>query len=180
MLFSLAPCSILIAGLVDAWPLRRLSVVACVVVVGLLVALFPLTRYGNEVFEAIAPGDVKAASWIHTHVPTGQKIWVVNGDNPLDSTGVGRYTYATLPGPTFTSEAAYNKAIHTVAHGDWIYLSRSQGEYGVVFQGDFPNDWIEDFVFWLIGTKMVRIVYQTPTAFVLRVVGPTPDLRPAR
>jgi len=180
LLFSLAPCSILIAGLLDASPLRWLAAVSCILVVGLLLALFPLTRYGNEVFEAIAPGDVKAANWIHDHVPVGQTVWVVNGDSPLDSAGIGRYHFALLPGPTFTSEAAYDKAIHSVSHGDWIYLSRSEGEYGVVFQGDFPGNWIQDFVFWLIGTKLVGIAYQTSTAYVLHVVGPTPHIKPAR
>ena len=161
--------AILLAALLDTPKLRWPPIVACLVVVGVLVALFPVTRYGNEAFEAMAPGDVAAANWVHSHVPLDATVWVINGDNPLAAKGIQRYEEATLPGPSFTSEASYEKAISTVRNGDWIYLSRSQGEYGIYFQGDFPQDWIRDFAFWLVGSKEARIAYQTSTAYVLHV-----------
>jgi hypothetical protein len=169
LLFSLAPGAIFLAALLDAPSLRWPPIVACLVIVGLLVALFPVTRYGNEAFEAMAPGDVAAANWVHDHVPVGATVWVINGDNPLGARGIQRYEEATLPGPSFTSEASYETAISSVRPGDWIYLSRSQGEYGIYFQGDFPQNWIRDFAFWLVGSKEARIAHQTSTAYVLHV-----------
>lgn len=169
LLFSLAPAAIFLAALLDTPSLRWPPIVACLIIVGLLVALFPVTRYGNEAFEAMAPGDVAAANWVHSHVPVGATVWVINGNNPLAAKGIQRYEEATLPGPSFTSEASYETAISTVRRGDWIYLSRSQGEYGIYFQGDFPQDWIRDFAFWLVRSKEARIAYQTSTAYVLHV-----------
>ena len=142
-----------------------------VVVVTVLVVLFPLTRYGNESFEAMAPADVAAATWIHANVPTGSTIWVANDDNPLNSEHIGRYTYdAPLPGPPLISVRSYEFAVRYVHLGSWIYLDRSQEEYAIVDQGGYPQQWIDQFAHWLVSTGHARIAHRTSTAYVLQEI----------
>ena len=49
LLFSLAPCSIFIAGLLDGVSLRWTGIIAFVLIASVFVGLFPLTCYGNEI-----------------------------------------------------------------------------------------------------------------------------------
>ena len=168
LLFSLAPCSIFIAGLLDGVSVRWTGVAAFAIIATLLVALFPLTRYGNEIFDAMAPSDLAAASWIHSNVPAGSTVWVVNENHTLYSEGLGRYRYAILDTPPPVSVRAFNVVVKQVKRGSYIYLNRSQEEYGIVVQGGFPQHWIDHFADWLVSSGHAKIVHRTATAYVLK------------
>ncbi len=166
LLFSLAPCAVLVAGFVDAARPRPRAVAAALGVLLVLAGLFPLARYGNESFEAIAPGDLAAARWVVAHVPPGATVWVANGDNPLDGLAAGRLRVETAA----TGEPSAGRRL---AKGDWLYLSRSQGEYAVSNQGYPAGNWVRSAVAFLVSGGSVRIVHRTATADVLEVTAPT-------
>jgi len=177
LLFSLAPAAVLIASLVDHAPLRRWSVVLCVAISLALLALFPLNRYGNESFEAIAPGDLAGAAWIHVHVGAGANIYIANRDEPLYYAKVGSYKLiqagglVTLQGKHLADHLPFTRV------PTYVYLTQSEDRYGVDFLGN-PPGWMSSFITQLIKTGDVHVVYRNATSIVLRVEKQKPPKRP--
>ena len=170
LLFSLKLASILIALLVDRTQTTRISLAIFVVVIALITAMFPFARYGNESFEAMAPGDVAAADWIQHHVSTGSSIIVLIDNLPLAvSTS---YQVDPLDGFTFASTDVDRWVLSTIAASDpniWILLTRSQYEYGTVVEG-FPSGWLSTLEERFLATGNVEVKYRTSTAVVMKVV----------
>ncbi len=174
LLFSLVPAAILTAGLLDADHLRRLPVIACLVVSLGLLALFPLTRYGNESFEAISPGDLKSAAWIHANVPHRSLIYVANRDEPLNYTHPGLFKLVELGEVVFATGPALARGLPaSTQHPTWIYVSHSEYEDGVNFSG-YPKGWLQNFIGHALQTGKVQIAYSNEGSYVLRV-----DRKPA-
>lgn len=163
LLFSLAPLAVLGAALIDGPFLRRGAVVAFTLVGCALVLLFPFARYGNESFEAVAPGDIQATNWIYGNVPAGATILVFSRDEPLMYSHVGDYKVrelgAAVLDPVSTIESALPKA------STWIFLSRTQQEYGQVYIG-LKKGWMQTFERRLSQIPFVHLVDRTSTASV--------------
>ncbi len=168
LLFSLAPASILIALLVDERVTTRISLAIAVVVIALMAAMFPLARYGNESFEAMAPGDVAAADWIQGHVPTGSIIVVVIDDLPMSES----QSVDVAGGLAFASTDELHWVLATTAKAYpnvWILLTRSQYEYGTVV-GGYPSGWLLTLEGRLLATGVVEVKYRSSSAVVMKVV----------
>ena len=178
LLFSLAPAAVLIASLIDRVPLVRSSVAICLAVAVALLVLFPLDRYGNESFEAIAPGDLAAAVWIHGHVPNGAVVYVANRDEPLYYAHVGVYRLLEVGNLINLKSGQLSERLPVSRVPTYIYLTSSETNYGVDFQGN-PSNWISTFVDELLKTGDVHVVYRTPTALVLQVKKSAPPRHPA-
>jgi hypothetical protein len=172
LLFSLAPAAVLIAGLVDVPSPSRLAIVACVLVGALLLALFPLTRYGNESFEAMSPGDVGAVNWVSDHVPVGSYLLVANSDNPFDSVYFESLHIEGLGGLAVLPTKTLRKELFDTVPNVWIFLDLSQEEYGIAMQGE-PQGWELKLTERLLRTGVVEMKHRSSTAVVLKVVLPT-------
>jgi hypothetical protein len=168
LLFSLAPAAILTASLIDYAPLRKASVVFLLGLGVLLLAVFPIDRFGNEVFEAISPGDLAGATWIHVHVPDGANIYVENRDEPLYYSKVGDYKLIEFGNLMTYTGATLAEHLPVSRVPTYIYLTRSENEYGVDFLGNSP-DALDQFVTQLLKTGYVHVVYRDSTALVLRI-----------
>jgi len=169
ILFSLAPVSVLIALLVDAGLTTRTSLAIFVVVIALTSAMFPLARYGNESFEAMAPGDVAATDWIQGHVPTGSIILVVIDDLPMGESP--SLSVDVAAGLAFAPTDKDRRVLTATAKTDpnaWILLTRSQDEYGTVVEG-FPSDWLSTLEKRLLATGNVEVKYRSSSAVVMKV-----------
>jgi hypothetical protein len=177
LLFSLAPAAILTAGLIDHAPLRRWSVVTCLVVSVSLLALFPLDRYGNESFEAITPGDLAAATWIHAHVPVGANIYITNRDEPLYYSKVGSYKLIQAGGLTTLRGTQLADHLPFTRVPTYIYLTQSEDRYGVDFLGS-PTGWMSSFIAQLLKTGDVHVVFKNSTSVVLRIEKQQPPKHP--
>ncbi len=168
LLFSLAPASVLIALLVDEGITTRISLAIVVVVIALMIAMFPLARYGNESFEAMAPGDVAAADWIQGHVSTGSTILVPIDDLPMAESP--SLSLDVADGLAFAPTDELRWVLATTGPNAWILLTRSQYEYGTVV-GGYPSDWLSKLEKRLSATGSVEIKYRSHTAVVMKVVG---------
>lgn len=177
LLFSLAPAAVLTASLIDYEPLRRTSVAICLVIAAALLALFPLDRYGNESFEAIAPGDVAAAAWIHAHVPVGADIYIANRDEPLYYAKVGSYKLIEAGGLLVLRGTQLAEHLPFARVPTFVYLTRSENNYGTDFLGN-PPGWMRTFIAQLLKTGDARIVFQNSSAVVLRIEKQRPPKRP--
>ncbi len=177
LLFSLAPAAVLIASLIDFEPLRRTSVVICLAVAIALLALFPLDRFGNESFEAIAPGDLAAAAWIHANVPVGANIYIANRDEPLYYTKVGSYKLVEAGGLLTLRGSQLAEHLPFTRVPTYVYLTRSENNYGTDFLGNPPN-WMSSFIAHLLKTGDAHVVFKNSTAIVIRIEKQRPPKRP--
>ncbi len=177
LLFSLAPAAVLIASLVDHAPVRRSSVLICLAISVALLALFPLDRYGNESFEAIAPGDLAAAAWIHAHVPDGADIYIANRDEPLYYTKVGSYKLIEAGGLTTLRGAQLAEHLPFTRVPTYVYLTQSEDRYGVDFLGS-QTGWMNSFITQLLKTGDVHVVFKNATSTVLRIEKQKPPKHP--
>ncbi len=168
LLFSLAPASVLIALLVDGTLTTRISLAIVVVVIALMTAMFPLARYGNESFEAMAPGDVAAANWIQHHVSTGSNILVVIDDLPLGNPS-SLYPQRVVGDFAIAPTDSLRRVLATTSPNAWILLTRSQYEYGTVV-GGYPSGWLSALEKRLLATGKVEVKYRTSSAVVMKVL----------
>jgi hypothetical protein len=177
LLFSLAPAAVLTASLIDHRVLGRAPVTLCLAVAVALVVLFPLVRYGNESFEAISPDDLAAAAWIHAHVAPGADIYIANRDEPIDFTGVGAYRLIQAGGLVTLRGSQLTERLPVTHVPTFVYLTRSQDNYGVDFLG-YRSGWMSDFFDQLVKTGDVHVVFRNSTAIVLRIEKSPPPKHP--
>jgi hypothetical protein len=168
LLFSLAPAAVLIASLIENHPKWCKASLAFVVIFLVLVALFPLNRYGNEKFDAIPPADVSAANWIHHHLKPGSHIYVLNANSSLNSANVGDYKEGRLSVLPDIVPQHLKRYLPNATHPTYIFLSRGQDEYGIDFQGE-PANWMTQFEQRLLGTGIVRVIYRNSSSTVLQI-----------
>ncbi len=169
LLFSLAPGAILIAGLTDSRVASRISLGVFVAIAVVLLGAFPLVRYGNEGFEAMAPSDVSGAAWISQHVPAGSVVLVANADSPM-AEYVAKYQVDQLSDGASVSVVKLRSALQEGPSTFWIYIDRSQKEYGTIFEGLSPT-WSEKLIEEVMDTGLVSVVYRNATSVVLKVAG---------
>lgn len=187
-LFSLGPACILIAGLLElrfgrstvlqstvtVTPARsrRTVLIAPTVValVGLvLLASFPLTRWGNESFEAVAPTDFQATDWAMAHVPTGSTLDTPVADAPVEYSRLEDFHYGDMTTIVGLRGAALLRAIRALGPNPWVLITRSEDEYGVVNNG-YPQGWLTALEESLLATGNVALRYRTATAAVLEIL----------
>jgi len=177
LLFSLAPAAVLTASLIDYQPLRRGSALFCLGIAVTLLALFPLDRYGNEMFEAITPGELAAATWIHAHVPGGAWVYIADRDEPLYYTNPGSYKLLEFGGLLSLTGHELAQHLPNTRVPTYIYLTRAQANYGSDYLG-YPTAWLSDFKSQLLKTGYVHVVYRNSTAVVMRIEKAPPSRHP--
>ena len=174
LLFSLAPAAVLTASLIDYAPLRRGSVIFVIGIFVVLLALFPINRFGNENFEAISPGDLAGATWIHVHVPDGASVYVADRNEPLYYAKTGSYKLVEFGGLLAMTGKDLANHLPVTHKPTYIYITRSQANYGTDYLG-YPSGWLTAFVQQLLKTGYVRIVYRNSTAVVLQIQKKAPS-----
>ena len=178
LLFGLAPAAVIIASLIDQPMVRKRAVVFCLVLSAVLLVLFPLDRYGNESFEAITPGDLAAAVWIHQHVATGAVILVPNKDEPLSFARDGDFRVETIGNLLTLQGQQLADAVPVTHKPTYVYLTQSENNDGVYYLG-YPSDWLKGFAPRLVATGYAHVVFHSSTATVIRIEkAPRPRHRP--
>ena len=194
-LFSLGPACILIAGLLEPLPARnvaartstgvattrwhrlkqgrggttRLAGPVAVTLLGLfLLASFPLTRWGNESFEAIAPTDLEATQWVMAHVPKGSTL-VEAEIAPIVYSHIENFHYADISLLVALRGTALVAAIRKLDPDPWVLVTRYEREYGIVSEG-YPQDWLSVLKSSLLGTGEVVQRYGNATSAVLQIL----------
>ena len=169
LLFSLAPASILIAGLINVSRPSLLRVLTLTALIGVLVAIFPLTRYGNESFEAIPAGDLAGARWLVTHAPTNTTVLLANSVTPIRFDNIAAYNYRYLGSALLDPVPKLTRELSRFRPGKyWIYLSRSQ-EQDAVITGGFRPNWMQAFERRLRATGKTKVLYKNQTSEILSV-----------
>jgi hypothetical protein len=168
LLFALAPLAIAMASFVELRQ-TKLSIGVGVALCLLLISLFPLTRYGNESFEAIPPGDYRAATWLLQHAANGSRIITTSGDQPLEMDRLENTHRLSEGAIAFLPPKELRRYLLRVFSGQtWIYLSRSEEEWGTVYQG-LPSHWMSTFEANLSRSGAVERMFSDSSAEVFLV-----------
>ena len=174
LLFSLAPAAVLTASLIDYPAVRRGSFLFLVGIFAVLLVLFPINRFGNENFEAIAPGDLAGATWIHVHVPDGADVYVADRNEPLYYAKTGSYKLVEFGGLLTMTGQTLAEHLPVTRTPTFVYITRSEANYGTDYLG-YPKGWLTAFVHQLVATGYVHVVYRNSTAVVLRIEKRAPN-----
>jgi hypothetical protein len=177
LLFGLAPASILIASGLERGIGNGKLATAVPIVAGLaLAALFPLTAYGNEAFEAFTPDEVAAARYVNQKIPQGSLVIVANPNNPLSAGEIGRFRENSEKGVLHLDPTEITTIVNPIAKKQpvWIYLSRGQEKWSESMNGYQPG-WLTPIQDNLMKTGHVQVVFHSSTATVYEwtVSGPT-------
>jgi hypothetical protein len=175
LLFGLPAAALLLGGLLDLRRPRWAATTGYVVVLALLLALFPITRFGNEQFEAITPGDQSAAAYVGAHIPQGSLVVVPNGDEPLEAYSTGHFRVGTYSDLLFLDPRLLQGKLAAQTQPIWIYLSQSEEAYGETYVG-LPAGWLNQMRTKLTRIPRLHVVYSDSTATVLRYDRPTPTV----
>jgi hypothetical protein len=178
-LFSLPAACVLIAGTLElpdrqsrnardgipttglAGPRPSRVAMAGVAAVGiLLVGLFPLTRWGNESFEAIAPEDMAVAQWVVDNVPTGSTLLVPDTDTPVYFERIADLRIVDLTPYISEPPSAFLASILDFGPRSWIVISRSETEAGVVEIG-YASDWMAHLEQILLSSGRFVVRFET-------------------
>lgn len=169
LLFSLPIAAVLIAGVLDFVPLKGLGILVPVATGIALVAMFPVTRYGNEEFEAVTPGELRAAVFVSHHVAANGVVVVANTNSPLRAFSTGRYQVSTGGGVLNSSgEKEMESGLKALPAGAWFYLSRAQAKFNQIYLG-YPSNWLAKEEALLMESGRVRVKFRDSTATVLRL-----------
>jgi hypothetical protein len=115
---------------------RRLALAA--VAGALLVATFPVTRYGNEAMDWYSPEEVSGVRFLYDAAPPGAVLVAVTDALPWKSTGYGDYEYRMLVSderriPATGPVPAADESVDLDADPDLVVqqvLARAGGEPG--------------------------------------------------
>ncbi|TQC51230.1 hypothetical protein EEB14_00715 [Rhodococcus sp. WS4] len=176
-LFALAPASVLVAMALFPRPASRPSLLArCVAGVCALVMLFSffVTRYGNEAFERIPEGAVRAVGTVYEHTSDSVKFVYVTAVPELNSTpfmplgyrDVERVHWMNTMAPIDPADVTgVLQTLRDQGPGTYLITTRSQEAY-VMFGQGYPLDWGERFRQAIADTPGVRVVAENPDASI--------------
>ena len=194
-LFSLPAAVVLIALLLDrprrsvarrsrlasALPSFRTACWALTALV--VVALFPVARWGNEEFEYVSVGDLNAVEWTYANVPTGATLVSANPFFPWRYDHVNDYRYLRVDALQFPlsaadipfvvarlrAEPALDKTRSPNGPPTYLILTQDQAGYGTAEFGA-RRDWVVHLTKLLEGSGSFMVVYRNSDAAVVRLL----------
>jgi hypothetical protein len=194
-LFSLPAAAVLIALLLDQRPPspRRLSrmgttlppyrYIAWALTAVLVVALFPIARWGNEEFEYVSSGDLKAVEWVYAHAPPGATLVSANPELPWRYAHIDDYLYlgiGSLQFPLSAEDVAaltdrlqtaptFRNAFGGQGAPTYLILTRGQAGY-ITAQFGTKGNWVRRLSSELERSGSFGVVYQNRDAAVVRLL----------
>jgi hypothetical protein len=169
-LFSLPPAICLIVAALSRlrWSYAQ---VALSLVLLLLVPLFLVARWGNELFEMLLPDEVTAASALYHIAPAGSELVTVGPAYTLEFADVNKYNYGladvTALGPEDVPEII--QAASGNPKGAYVVMTTDEINYG--WQNDgMPRTWGATVEGLLSQSPDFKLVYSNPDAEIFQYV----------
>jgi hypothetical protein len=146
----------------DAPPRRGLRPLIAVIALALL-AVYPLTRFGNESFEWAPPGDLAVALWVQTKTPDHSPIVEVAPNLPAESVDIEDHPVVASALPGIPRIGQVETAM--LQEGPHAYLIVSQTEFTYLTANyNSPSDGEQLFVRALEATGRFVRVYHSGNA----------------
>ena len=155
-------------------------------VVLLLVPGFAFSYYGKEEANFFSPQEMQAAKLVYGIAPQGSLVISATSDFPWGFTNYEMYDYERFaledpgtrhkvladPVGAFTDMMSVQKHHHA-----YLVLTRAQ-RFDVEMTGLMPPGSLDDIAHALLSSPDFAILYQSPDAMVITLVGPTTEPSP--
>jgi hypothetical protein len=136
-----------------------------------LLALFPLARWGNQSFEVISPTDLAVSQWVYAHVPKGATLLYGADNTPISYERIGQFHSRSLGDLGGVPITTLQQVVASLAKPKtWLVLTPSEAAYGVTQLG-FPKGWMTDLASSLQRAGVLDVQFRDGTGEVARVVG---------
>jgi hypothetical protein len=194
-LFSLPAAVVLIALLLDqprpsvgrrsrlASALPSFRIVCWALTALVVVALFPIARWGNEEFEYVSVGDLNAVEWAYANIPTGATLVSANPFFPWRYDHITDYRYLRIDALQFPlsaadipyvvarlrAEPAFDKTRSPNGPPTYLILTQDQAGYGTAEFGT-RRDWVTHLTGMLERSGSFTVVYRNSDAAVVRLL----------
>lgn len=179
-LFSLPGAALLAAEVVVAAVSGRRSLRPVVTVLALcLLPICLVTRYGNESYEHVRPGEAQAIEALYGLAPRGSTLWALAPNIAWRYHGLLDYNY----GPTTLGDLALQRVDIIVSEmsvnpaGSYLVYTRGQIVYGEQVYG-LPSNWGPTLQDAINESGRFIIVYRNPDAVIYKLVKPRQPVVP--
>jgi hypothetical protein len=135
--------------------------------------LFYVTRYGNEAFEQVRPGEVTAISWLYDSAPRGSTLVSVNGNVPWRYREFTAYDYRSLDSATTTDAVLSALSTNTATGATPVYVLVTKGQGAYAAQAYGLTTLVDDVSSALSGSTDYEKVYSNADATIFRYRGST-------
>jgi hypothetical protein len=174
-LFSSAFATLIIAQTaVDLAALKPVRVVVAAVALALL-PLFALTRYGNESYEQVRPGEIQAMRALYTIAPPGSDVISPTSQVPWRFAHATDYHF-TRPRDLMGFRRGDPEAVRALRKSQqdrttYLVITTSQIVYAAEALGQSP-DWFDEIRPQLTPANGYRLVYSNPDALIYEYEDP--------
>lgn len=146
---------------------RVRSFLATGALVALLAAVFPLTRYGNESFEAVSAQEIRAVQLVYASAPRGAAIACAFDDLPWKYRDLKTFDYRVIApshgrSPDLPLFLAHLRKVHGPVY---VVLTRGQERWGSEVLG-YPAHWMDPFRRALASDRNYRSLLSLQDAHV--------------
>jgi hypothetical protein len=147
---------------------------AVLALTGLMVPLFLISRWGNELYEETRPNEMVAVEALYKMAPPGATLLAMDSHIPWRFTDVDRYDYRSTSFTDFATGDIGAIQHHFTSNpaGGFLIITTAQIEFGIENYG-LPPDWAQTLEAKLTGTGHFKLVYENPDARIYRYEGPT-------
>jgi hypothetical protein len=152
--------------------LRTTSARACVLSAVALCAvtvIFPIARYGNELFEMVPPQEWAGIQWMYSHVPRGSLVLAPSGNLPWRDISMTDYDYANPEGTIITSSSQVLDLLRSTTAGGYFVTSQSQAQWGRLLEGE-PADWLDTLDSAVMADRHVEVIFSNPEISIYHYV----------
>ena len=131
----------------------------------LLVPMFLVARWGNELFEQTRPNEIAAIEALYDMAPPGATLLALNSHIPWRYRAVDGYVYRDS-----ADEVAFENPFKSNPLGGFVIVTTGQIDFGVENYG-LPADWAQEAEALITSSERFTLVYENPDARIYRYQG---------
>jgi hypothetical protein len=174
-LFSLPASVCLIAVLISKLPQFWQGQVAFTLALAVILPLFLVARWGNELYEMVRPDELSATAALYDMAPPGSNLVSVNSFIALwYPSNILEYEYSTVELQALDKQAVseVTKAVAGDPKGGFVEMTADQREYGTLVLG-LPGNWSTTLESELAQSPHYKLRYSNPDSWIFQYI-PTP------
>jgi hypothetical protein len=151
---------------------RRVMAFALLIV---LLPLFLVARWGNEIFESVTANEVAGVQALYRMAPPGSTLVSLNAELPWRFANIPDYHYraSDLVGFALDSPLSFTAIAGGNPKGGYVIITRDQILYGWQSYG-LPADWGANVEKILRGSPYFKLRYRNPDTEIFQYVPPKP------
>lgn len=143
-----------------------------------LLPLFLVARWGNEIFESVSSNEATGVEMLYRMAPAGSTLISLNAELPWRFAEIQKYHYraSDIAGLALKSPLSFIALAGGSPKGSYIIITRDQILYGWQSYG-LPADWGVNVEKMLRGSRYFKLRYRNPDTEIFQYIPPKPRAR---